>query len=90
MEFEWDKNKEKQNIAKHGIEFSMAKRIFDGPVLTRIDNRKNYGETRYVSIGLIDNIAVLAVTHTDRNGKTRLISARPASRRERMAYYEQI
>ncbi len=90
MAFEWDKAKEKRNIAKHGVDFSMAERIFEGFVLTREDNRKDYGERRYVSIGVIDEIAILAVTHTDRNGRTRLISARPASRSERKAYREQI
>jgi uncharacterized protein len=46
MEFEWDEAKNRQNIAKHGIDFADARRIFDKPVLLRPDDRKDYGENR--------------------------------------------
>lgn len=88
--FEWDDDKDKLNLQKHGIGFSLAVRIFDGPVLTWVDDRSDYGETRYHSIGQIEGIAVLAVIHTDRSGRTRLISARPANRSERRRYDEKI
>ncbi|WP_320196803.1 BrnT family toxin [Agrobacterium rosae] len=88
--FEWDKEKNTLNLEKHGIGFSLAVRIFDGPVLTWIDDRNDYAETRYHSIGQIDGLVVLAVIHTDRAGKTRLISARAANRRERRRYDEEV
>jgi hypothetical protein len=88
--FEWDDAKNTVNVAKHGVSFQLARRIFDGPVLTVRDDREDYGEVREISIGSIDNIAVLTVVHTDRQGKVRIISARPASERERRRYEEAI
>lgn len=88
--YEWDADKNRKNVEKHGIDFQTAKRIFDSPIVSRRDERKDYKEIRYVSIGIIDEIAIIVVVHTNREGRTRLISARPASRRERRIYYEQI
>ena len=86
MQFEWNEAKEQINISKHGVGFEWAKRIFEGPVLTLIDDRKQYGEIRMRSIGKVDGIVILAVIHTERTGKTRIISARPADRSERKNY----
>jgi len=86
MIFEWDEAKNLINIAKHGVSFELAVRIFDGPVLSWLDQRTDYGELRGVSIGMIDQAAVLTVVHTDRSGRVRIISARPASRAERSRY----
>lgn len=88
--FEWDDEKNAANIAKHGVSFEQARRIFEGPVLTVIDDREDYGELREISIGLVDGAAFLTVVHTDREGTTRIISARPASSRERRRYEEAI
>lgn len=90
MPFEWDEGKNQANIKKHGVSFETARLIFDKPVLTRRDPRQDYGETRYVSIGELANHAVVVVAHTRRAGRTRLISARAASRKERQAYHEKI
>jgi uncharacterized protein len=84
--FEWDEEKNRQNIAKHGLRFEDACRIFDGFTLDRVDDRDDYGELREISIGLIDGIAVVVVIHTDRNDRIRIISARPALRSERTLY----
>jgi uncharacterized DUF497 family protein len=86
MEFDWDKAKSQANLEKHGISFDEALQIFDGPVLTWIDDRQDYGELRYITIGALSPKAVLVVVHTERNGKTRLISARKANRKERKRY----
>lgn len=88
--FEWDAAKNATNIAKHGIAFEDAIRIFDGPRLTSIDDRFDYGETRLVSIGTIEGRAFLAVVHTARGPATRIISARLASRMERQDYEERL
>ena len=90
MTFEWDDAKNQANIRKHGVSFEIAKRIFEGPVLTWLDNRMDYGEDRYISVGRVEPTALIVVAHTDREGRTRLISTRPASRRERQAYHERI
>lgn len=86
MRFEWDEDKNRRNIARHGVAFEDARRIFDGPVLTWIDDRHDYGETREISLGLLDALAVLLVVHTERGGRIRLISARRATRQERRRY----
>ena len=88
MEFEWDEAKNRENIRKHGIDFGTAKGLFYRPTLTRRDSRRDYGEDRYVSVGQVGQGALIVVVHTERGGRIRLISARPASRRERQAYYE--
>ncbi|RMB08195.1 BrnT family toxin [Eilatimonas milleporae] len=86
--FEWDEKKNRANVEKHGVGFKTASRIFEGPVLSAIDDRTDYGEVREISIGAIDGIVVLVVVHTDRDGKTRIISARRANRAERQRYDE--
>lgn len=89
MEFEWDEIKDRANVAKHGIDFETARRIFDGPVLTRPDRRRDYGEERYIGIGRVE-AAMIVVAYTVRDRRLRLISARPASRKERQAYDERL
>ncbi len=90
MEFEWDDDKDRTNIAKHGIGFSRAAQIFDGPTLDWVDDRQDYGEERTISLGMIEGVLVLVVVHTDRGGVTRIISARVAKRAERRLYEEAI
>ena len=86
MAFEWDQTKNEANVRKHGIQFADAVKIFDGLVVTRIDDRFDYGEVRMVSTGAVGGILMVTVVHTDRNGRTRLISARLASPKERKGY----
>jgi len=91
MEFEWDAEKERATIEKHGISFNEARHIFDSPVLTRVDDRQDYSEVREISLGLLSSdtpLIVVVVVHTARSKKTRLISARKANRRERKVYYD--
>lgn len=87
MDFEWDEAKDQANVVKHGITFATARRIFCGVTMTWTDSRRDYGETREISIGQVDE-AVVVVAHTRREERIRLISARPASRKERKAYHE--
>lgn len=88
--FDWDPAKNTGNIAKHGIGFEQAVRIFEGPVVTATDDRHEYGEIREISLGKLDGMVVLVVVHTDRNGVTRIISARRANRGERERYEEKL
>lgn len=87
MAFEWDAAKNAANIAKHGIDFEDAIRIFEGPVLERTDDRRDYGETRMVAFGVVDGYE-LAVVYTVRGKYRRIISARRAHSSERKAYRE--
>jgi uncharacterized protein len=85
MAFEWDAAKNAANLAKHGISFGDAVRIFEGPVLEKIDSRRDYGEERIAAIGLAMGLE-LYVVYTSRGSKRRIISARRASKDEREAY----
>ncbi len=87
MEFEWDLEKEKVNLKKHGISFSYASLIFNGIVLTKHDDRF-FDEHREISLGDVDGVSVLVVVHVDRNDKIRIISARKATQNERRIYYD--
>ena len=88
--FEWDEAKNQSNIRKHGVGFATAVRIFEGPVLTALDDTMDYGEIRERSIGLVDGIVALLVVHTGRDDVRRIISARRANRSERKRYEEAI
>ena len=88
MQFEWDENKNKQNQQKHHISFEEATEIFQGVTFTSISNKIDYDEIREISIGTIQNVVVVTVVHTDRQGKTRIISARKATPKERRKYYD--
>lgn len=85
--FEWDENKNTINKSKHGIDFKDALSVFfDTHRLTHIDDRRDYGESRYQTIGITKE-RILFVVYTERSGENiRLISARPASQKERAAY----
>ena len=83
--FEWDDTKNVANWHKHGIGFEEAAEIFDGPVLTRIDDRAN-GEMREISFGFLGSGIVAVVVHTDRDGVIRIISARKATGQERIRF----
>ncbi|MEQ9328077.1 MAG: BrnT family toxin [Rhodospirillales bacterium] len=84
--FEWDPAKAAANLAKHRVSLLQASRIFAGPGLTRIDDRTDYGEPRYISVGEADG-RCLVVVHTPRDETTRIISARRAISAERASYY---
>ena len=86
--FEWGDEKNATNLEKHGISFEEAVAIFDGPVLTSVDDRFDYGEVREISLGFLGETVVLSVTHTERSERKRLISARKASRAERKMFYD--
>lgn len=90
MKFQWNDQKNAANLAKHGIRFEEAAHIFRCPILTSIDTRKNYGEVREITIGQVQGRVYLVVVHTDREGVTRLISARRAKQSERKRYDEHI
>ncbi len=90
MRFEWDEAKNRNNIAKHGVDFELAQGIFEGPVFTWEDRRQDYKEKRFISIGFVEVVACLTVVHTERSGNTRIISARPASSREKRKYYDSL
>ena len=87
MLFEWDEAKDAANRAKHGIGFSEAVGLFADRHIIIPARQGHDGEMRWKAIGPLRNRPIVVVVHTDRAGRTRLISARPASREERNRYY---
>ncbi len=89
MKFTWDENKRLSNMKKHGIDFADVPAIFEGDVFTIEDTRLDYGETRYITFGLLE-YRVIVVAHTDENEVIRIISARKATKNEEKAYFKEI
>jgi uncharacterized DUF497 family protein len=86
MRFEWDEQKNQNNIRKHGFDFADAWKIFAGPMLVDVDDREEYGETRWIGIGMIE-MRVVVVVYVEINAETtRVISLRKALDYERKAY----
>lgn len=83
--YEWDERKQVENLAKHGVDFDDAVRIFDGPVVEAPDDRRDYGESRIRAFGEVEGV-VLCVVYTRRGSRRRIISARKARRDERESY----
>ncbi len=87
MEFEWDLKKSETNRKKHGISFHEAASVFGDPLaITFADPDHSRGEHRYLTFGHSTLNNLLVVVHTERQGKTRIIGARRATRYERTIY----
>jgi uncharacterized DUF497 family protein len=89
MRFEWDEAKRLANLHKHGIDFADVPKIFERDTVTVIDDRFEYDETRYLTLGLLKSRVILVV-HTESEDAIRIISARKATRYEETTYFEQI
>jgi len=87
----WDETKNKVNRQKHGIDFVDVATMFDLPMVLFLDQKKQYGEDRWVGIGwLADMLAVVVFTELDAGNTVRIISARKANRHEQDIYAEEI
>lgn len=87
MEFEWDTKKADSNYSKHGVSFAEAMTVFGDPqAATGYDPAHSQDEDRFLTMGLSASGQLLVVSHTDRSDTIRIISARPASRRETKDY----
>ena len=87
--FAWDETKRRANLKKHGIDFVDAEKIFRGATFTAEDTREDYGEQRFLTLGLLGD-QVVSVTHTERGNDIRVISIRKATKHEARYYFSQI
>ncbi len=87
MIFEWDKSKRQSNLRKHRLDFTNAAEVFAGLTFTFADERFEYGEDRYITLGLLKNTAVV-IAHTERDEVIRIISMRKATKNEQILYYQ--
>lgn len=91
MRFEWDPEKAKRNLAKHGVPFELARLVFDDPLHVIVPDRFEDGEQRWHAIGMVGTVTILLVVHSypDQGVEEviRIIGARKATPYERR--YEQ-
>ena len=89
MRYGWDEDKRQENLRRHGLDFMDAERVFAGPTVLKVDDRFDYGEDRFMSLGFLDG-RVVSVVHTETDEMIRIISLRKASKREEAIYFEEI
>jgi uncharacterized DUF497 family protein len=85
VNYTFDDAKETANRAKHGVSLALAEVLFSGTHVSIADDRFDYGETRQIAFGLINN-RLFACVYVDRNGVRRIISLRKANKREVLRY----
>ncbi len=83
MQFEWDPQKAAANVKRRRPSFDEAATVLEDP-LTSPDDAHSEDEARFVTIGASHRGRILVVAHTERNDTIRIISARRATRRERV------
>ena len=89
MEFEWDEDKARINVARHGLDFELVMRAWANPVFSYPDTREDYGEERMIGFGAI-GASVIVIVFTERGSNIRLISARKAKKHEQRYYYSEV
>ena len=88
MDFDWDPMKALGNLSKHGVSFEEAATVFDDLLAITVgDPDHSDFEDRDITIGESDLGRLLVVSHTDTGEHVKIVSARPATRRERRGYY---
>ena len=90
MKYIWDSRKNRRNVARHGIAFEDAIKIFEGSTLEQVDERFDYGEARVYAVGVVNGVEI-TVIYTDVPGRgRRIISAWRAERHAREAYWKNV
>lgn len=87
MRFQWDNRKNASNLEKHDFDFADAHLIWNEMRFTRVDDRFDYGETRFVTLETIEGIVVFCAWTLRQTQTVRVISPRKATLQERNAYY---
>ena len=89
IRFEWDEAKRRSNLRRHGIDFAEVAAVFANAPVTELDARYDYGERRFVTLGLLKG-AVVVIAHTEEEDVIRIISARRALKHEEIKYFKEI
>ena len=87
MIFEWNEDKRRKNLSKHGLDFGDAAAVFDRDMLTVPDERFDYEESRTRGFGLLEG-AVVTVVFIESGATVRIVSMRKANRREQETYFK--
>lgn len=93
--FSWDEEKNESNRKKHGVGFEMAQFVFNDPLHISRQDRVENGEQRWQTMGIVGSVALLLVAHTwqvteDNSEHIRIISARRATRMEKIVYEKNV
>lgn len=90
LKFEWHDAKAEANLRDHGVSFELAKTVFKDPfAIERLDDRRDYGEERFIIIGMAEGDVLLYVAYAERQDRIRLISARRVTQYEQKDYLQQ-
>lgn len=87
MKFMWDEAKRRSNLVKHRLDFADAPAVFAGIAFTFEDDRFDYGEQRFITLGMLKGVVVV-IAHTERNEAIRIISMRKATKYEQKLYLQ--
>jgi uncharacterized protein len=86
MRLKWDLEKNSTNLRKHGLNFADAAEMFAGPFLARPDIREDYGEERWIGVGMTKGRVALVAFTVESDETIRIISLRKATNEERQEY----
>lgn len=89
MHFTWHESKRRLTVQRRGLDFASAQQVFAGPTYTFEDDRKDYGEQRWVTIGLL-NMVVVVIVHTETEDEIRIISMRKADKDEQFLFFSNL
>ncbi len=89
MRYEWDEPKRLANLHRHGIDFADVYQVFDFDRYLFEDDRFDYGETRWITFGLLFG-QVVVIAHTETDEVIRIISVRRAEKDEQETYFKNI
>jgi len=86
MRFSWHEPKRQTTLKKRGLDFAHAEQVFMGPTFTFEDDREDYGEQRWVSLGLLRE-KVVVIVHTESEDEIRVISMHEADKDEQILFF---
>jgi len=89
MRFTWHEPKRQLTLQKRGLDFAQAEQVFRGPTFTFEDDRQDYGEQRWVTLGLSGD-KVLVIVHTESEDEIRVISMREAGKNEQLLFFSNV
>jgi uncharacterized DUF497 family protein len=89
MRFTWHEQKRQRTRQQRNLDFAHAEQVFAGPTFTFEDDRKDYGEQRWVTLGLLQ-ATVVVIVHTEREDEIHIISMRKADRDEQHLFFSNL
>jgi len=89
MRFTWSESKRKLNSQQHSFDFVDAPKVFDGATYTYEDDRFDYSEQRFVTLGVLEGV-VVSIVHTETPRQIRIISFRKATKHEQAIFFKNL